>query len=124
MYALLLVATGSTRDLAATDFRQAVRGNENVLVYFWAPLCKPCEVFTPTYEISARNCPDIVHGKVNFEIERELVETAGATMLPTLMAFKKGTLVFKQPGIADPSVMANLVTQLRAYRRPSAPSLL
>lgn len=119
------MGTGSTRDLTAADFRQAVRGNENVFVYFWAPLCAPCEVFTPTYETSAQNCPDIVHGKVNFEIERDLVETAGVTLLPTLMAFKRGKLVFKQPGIANPMVMAELVKQLRAYRaQPTTSSLL
>ncbi|MFQ2876258.1 MULTISPECIES: co-chaperone YbbN [unclassified Mycobacterium] len=119
------MGTGSTRDLTAADFRQAVRGNENVFVYFWAPLCQPCDVFTPTYETSAQNCPDIVHGKVNFETEKELVETAGVTLLPTLMAFKKGALVFKQPGIANPRVMAELVKQLRAYRhQQTTPSLL
>lgn len=124
-YALVLMDNVSTRDLTAADFRQAVRGNENVFVYFWAPLCTPCEVFTPTYEASARNCPDIVHGKVNFETEKDLVETAGVKLLPTLMAFKKGQLVFKQPGIANPMVMADLVKQLREYRRKSTtPSLL
>lgn len=119
------MGTGSTRDLTAADFRQAVRGNENVFVYFWAPLCGPCDVFTPTYEASAQNCTDIVHAKVNFETEQDLVKTAGVTLLPTLMAFKKGTLVFKQPGIANPKVMAELVQQLRAYRhRTTKPTLL
>lgn len=124
-YALLLMGTGCTRALTAADFRQAVRGNENVFVYFWAPLCPPCDVFTPTYEASAQNCPDIVHAEVNFEVEKDLVETAGVTLLPTLMAFKKGKLVFKQAGIANPTVMAELVKQLRSYRHKSTtPSLL
>jgi hypothetical protein len=38
-----------------------------------------------------------VHGKVDFETQVKL--------LPTLMAFKKGKLVFKQAGIANPAVM-------------------
>lgn len=47
------------------------------------------------------------------------------TLLPTLMAFKKGKLIFKQPGIANPTVMAELVRQLRSYRHKSTtPSLL
>ncbi|OBK22243.1 thiol reductase thioredoxin [Mycobacterium asiaticum] len=118
------MTAASTRDLTAADFRQAVKGNDNVFVYFWGPRCAPCEVFTPTYEASAQHCPDIVHGKVNFETEKELVETAGVKLLPTLMAFKKGKLVFKQAGIANPAVMADLVTHLRAYRDASSPSLL
>jgi thiol-disulfide isomerase/thioredoxin len=114
----------STRDLTAADFKRAVIGNDNVFVYFWAPLCPPCDVFTPTYEKSAETCPDIVHAKVNFETERDLVETADVKLLPTLMAFKKGKLVFKQAGIANPHVMADLVKHLRAYRHESTPSLL
>lgn len=115
----------TTRDLTAADFRQAVRGNDNVFVYFWSPLCAPCEVFAPTYHASARNCPDIVHAKVNFDTEKDLVETAKVTLLPTLMAFKKGRLVFKQAGLANPGIMAELARQLRAYRDPTAkPSLL
>jgi thioredoxin reductase (NADPH) len=104
----------ATRDLTATNFKSTVDANDNVLVYFWAPLCKPCDVFTPTYEASARKEFDIVHGKVNFENQKDLVEVAQVTLLPTLMAFKKGKLVFKQAGIANPAVMLDLVRQLRA----------
>ncbi|WP_201359642.1 thioredoxin family protein, partial [Mycobacterium paraintracellulare] len=82
----------------------------------WAPLCAPCDLFTPTYEASARKHFDIVHGKVNFETEQELVKVAQVQLLPTLMAFKKGKLVFKQAGVANPRVMDDLVRQLRAYQ--------
>jgi thioredoxin reductase (NADPH) len=87
-----------------------------VLVYFWAPLCAPCGAFTPTYEASSEKHPDIVHGKVNFETAQELVRVAQVRLLPTLMAFKKGKLVFKQAGIANPAVMDDLVRHLRAYQ--------
>lgn len=57
-----------------------------------------------------------MHGKVNFETEQELVSAAAVKHLPTLMAFKKGKLVFKQAGIANPAVMDDLVRHLREYR--------
>jgi thioredoxin-like negative regulator of GroEL len=38
----------TTRDLTAENFKRTVDGNDDVLVYFWAPLCAPCEVFGPT----------------------------------------------------------------------------
>ncbi|MCV7379999.1 thiol reductase thioredoxin [Mycobacterium alsense] len=106
----------TTEDLTNENFKRTVYGNDNVLVYFWAPLCAPCDVFGPTYDASSDKHPDIVHGKVNFDIERELVGAAQVTLLPTLMAFRKGKLVFKQAGIANPSVMDDLVRHLRAYR--------
>lgn len=106
----------ATRDLTAENFKRTVYGNDNVLVYFWAPLCAPCDAFTPTYQASAEKHADIVHGKVDFDTERELVDVAGVQLLPTLMAFRKGALVFKQAGVANPAVMDDLVRHLRAYR--------
>jgi thioredoxin reductase (NADPH) len=106
----------ATRDLTANTFKSTVDANDSVLVYFWAPLCQPCEVFTPTYESSATKHFDVVHGKVNFETQKDLVEMAQVTFLPTLMAFKRGKLVFKQAGIANPAVMLDLVRHLRAYQ--------
>ncbi|CCK63612.1 thioredoxin family protein [Mycobacterium canetti] len=105
----------TTRDLTAAHFQQTISANSNVLVYFWAPLCAPCDLLTPTYEASSRKHFDVVHGKVNIETEKDLASIAGVKLLPTLMAFKKGKLVFKQAGIANPAIMDNLVQQLRAY---------
>jgi len=110
------------RDLTEAIFKPTVDANDNVLVYFWAPSCAPCEVLTPTYEASANKNFDIVHGKVNFETEKHLAKVAQVTMLPTLMAFKKGKLVFKQAGIANPKVMEDLVRHLRAYQFKDDPA--
>lgn len=87
----------ATRELTAQNFKQTVYGNDNVLVYIWAPLCPPCAVLTPTYEGSSDKHPDIVHGKINFETEQELVSIAGVTLLPTLMAFKKASWCSSRP---------------------------
>ncbi|MGB9221785.1 thioredoxin domain-containing protein, partial [Mycobacterium sp.] len=34
----------ATRDLTANNFKSTVDANDSVLVYFWAPLCQPCDV--------------------------------------------------------------------------------
>ncbi len=83
-------------------------------------MCAPCDLFTPTYEASSQKHFDVVHGKVNFETEKDLVSVAQIKLSPTLMAFKKGKLVFKQAGIANPAIMDDLVRQLWAYTFESA----
>jgi thioredoxin-like negative regulator of GroEL len=110
----------TTRELTAENFKRTVCGHDNVLVYFWAPLCAPCEVFKLTYEASSDKHPDIVHGTVNFETEHDLVGLAQVRLLPTLMAFREGALVFKQAGIANPSAMDDLVRHLKAHRADAA----
>ena len=104
----------STTTLTAADFQQTVADNEIVLVDFWASWCGPCRMFAPVYEKAAAAHPDIVFGKVDTEAERALAGAAQLTSIPTLMAFKKGTLVFSQPGALPAAALEEVITAVRA----------
>jgi thioredoxin len=103
----------STVNLTAADFEQTVTGNEIVLVDFWASWCGPCRMFAPVYEKAAEAHPEIVFGKVDTEAERELAAAAQITSIPTLMAFKEGTLVFSQPGALPAQALEQVITAVR-----------
>jgi thioredoxin reductase (NADPH)/thioredoxin 1 len=88
----------ATIELGAANFEQTVTDNDIVLVDFWASWCGPCRQFSPVYESASEEHPEIVFGKVDTEAEQALAGAAQITSIPTLMAFKKGHLVFSQPG--------------------------
>ena len=105
----------TTRDITAEQFNDTINDNDIVLVDFWASWCGPCRAFAPTFQASSEKHPDIVHAKVDTEAEQQLAAAAEIRSIPTLMAFKKGKLVFNQAGALPPAALEDLVQQVKDF---------
>ena len=103
----------ATRDITEAEFNDTITGNDMVLVDFWASWCGPCRSFAPTFAAASEKYPDIVFAKVDTEAEQQLAAAAQIRSIPTLMAFKKGNLVFNQAGALPPAALEHLVEQVR-----------
>ncbi|MDD7814290.1 thioredoxin [Mycolicibacter sinensis] len=103
----------ATQDLTAAKFEETIADNDIVLVDFWASWCGPCRSFAPTFSAASENHPDVVFAKVDTEAEQQLAAAAQIRSIPTLMAFKKGTLVFNQAGALPPAALEHLVQQVK-----------
>ncbi len=104
----------ATIDLETATFEQTVTEHEIVLVDFWASWCGPCRQFAPVYEKASEQHPEIVFGKVDTEAQRELAAAARITSIPTLMAFKGGSLVFAQPGALPAAALEQVISGIEA----------
>ena len=105
----------ATRDITAEEFNDTINDNDIVLVDFWATWCGPCRAFAPTFKASSEKHPDVVFAKVDTEAEHALAAAAQIRSIPTLMAFKKGKLVFNQAGALPPQALEQLVQQVKEF---------
>jgi thioredoxin reductase (NADPH) len=105
----------ATQDLKTEQFNDTINSNDIVLVDFWASWCGPCRAFAPTFSKASENHPDVVFAKVDTEAEQELAAAAEIRSIPTLMAFKKGNLVFNQAGALPPAALEQLIQQVKEF---------
>lgn len=102
----------ATQNLTGADFETTVTSNPVVLVDFWAAWCGPCRSFAPTFEAASAKHDGVVFGKVDTEAERELAQAAHISSIPTLMAFRDGILVYRQPGALRAADLDDLIEQI------------
>jgi thioredoxin reductase (NADPH) len=105
----------TTQDITAEQFNDTINENEIVLVDFWASWCGPCKAFAPTFAASSEQHPDVVYAKVDTEAEQQLAAAADIRSIPTLMAFKKGKLVFNQAGALPAPALEELIQKVKEF---------
>jgi thioredoxin 1 len=103
----------STVALTDETFEETVTKPGITLVDWWASWCGPCRMFAPVFENASEAHPDVTFGKIDTEAEQELSAAAGITSIPTLMAFRDGILVFRQPGALPAAALEQVIAAVR-----------
>ena len=104
----------ATTTLTTENFNATVNDNEVVLVDFWADWCGPCKRFAPIYEDASTRHEDVVFGKLDTEDARDVAAAWEIQSIPTIMAFRRGNLVFRQAGLLNGKQVDSLIEQVKA----------
>ena len=104
----------ATIALELADFDSLVLTEGIVLIDCWAPWCRGCKDFDPVFEAAADRHPDHTFAKVNTETEDELRKRLGVKHIPTLILFRDGILLLRQPGHAPAEALDEIVEKAEA----------
>jgi thioredoxin 1 len=99
----------ATVELTQTNFEQVALKEGIVLIECWSAWCQTCKTFSPVFEAAAERHPEHTFATIDTRAERELSEKLGVSHVPTLILFRDGILLFREPGVAPAEALDEIV---------------
>lgn len=97
-----------------SEFEQLVAANEKpILVDFFATWCGPCRAMHPILE-SAEKTPEgqgFTFVQVDVDRDSQLAASFGIQSVPTIVVIKDGKIVYRQPGLHQPQILARVLKE-------------
>lgn len=94
-------------------FQQIINGDKPVLIDFYATWCGPCKAMSPIVEQIGKEMQGQARVlKIDVDKNQAVSAQYQIQAVPTFMIFKKGQMVWRQPGGVDKMTIMN---QLRKY---------
>ena len=95
--------------------RHVAQGDLPVVVDFWAPWCAPCRMMAPAFEEAAQRLePAARFAKLNTDSAQETAARYGIRSIPTLIVFKGGREIARQPGAMGTEALVRWVSDALA----------
>lgn len=92
------------------SFQEIINADKPVLVDFYAEWCGPCKQMPPILKDLKDKMGDQIRiFKVNVDQHNDVAAHFQVTSIPTLMIFKRGDLLWREPGIKTAKQLQQLL---------------
>ncbi|MET0637125.1 MAG: thioredoxin [Chitinophagaceae bacterium] len=93
-------------------FQELINGDTPVLVDFYADWCGPCKAMEPTIKEVAKTTTGKVRViKLDIDRNQPTANTYQVNAVPTLILFKNGKVLWRNPGMIDKSSLLSVLKQ-------------
>jgi thioredoxin 1 len=107
------MASVKVKQLTDQDFDSVIKGNQPVLVDFWAEWCGPCRRIGPIVEELADEYDGrLTVGKINIDQYQGAANQLGVQSIPTLMIFKGGQLAERIVGAVPKETLKEAINRV------------
>lgn len=83
--------------LTHSTYREFIAQPGLVLANFWSTSCGPCLRFRRIYQAAAREMPEAAFGEAEVEMQQLLVRDLAISIIPTLLIYRDGQLIYRDP---------------------------
>jgi thioredoxin len=104
----------NTVELGQNNFDDIVYTEGVVLIDCWAPWCQGCRQFEPVFEAAASRHQTHTFAKVNTHTEGDLSKKLGVKHIPTLLLFRDGILLMREPGYVPAEGLDEIVAKAQS----------
>ena len=100
-------------ELSGGTFQKHISRNDMpVVVDFWAPWCGPCKMMAPAFEqASTELATSARFVKLNTDAEQGIAAEFGIRSIPTMIIFRNGAEIARQPGAMGAADIVRWVRQ-------------
>ncbi len=103
-----------TTELRPNNFDEVVLSEGICLIDCWAAWCKGCSDFTPVFEAASERHPTTIFATLDTGSETELTSRLRVKHIPTLILFRDGILLLRQPGYVPAEGLDEIVEKAQA----------
>ena len=100
------------KELDKKSFEELLEKKDKLIIIdFFAKWCMPCKMFSPIFEKISQQYTEVEFGKIDIDLNEEIVSKYSIEGVPTIVFIKNGILINQEIGFRSENEMQDLINK-------------